>query len=93
MFGYEKENCSSVVDEITSLGGTAFGFGCRVDDSLAVKQTFEEINKDHGPVKILINNAGVSLPTPTLAMTEENWDQHMNINCKSIFYVHKRQVL
>ena len=81
----KKENCSSVVDEITSLGGTAFGFGCRVDDSLAVKQTFEEISKDHGPVKILINNAGVSLPTPTLAMTEENWDQHMNINCKSIF--------
>ena len=81
----KKNNCSSVVDEIISTGGTAFAFGCHVDDSIAIKKTFETIKTEHGPVEILINNAGVSLPMPTLTMTEENWDQHMNINCKSIF--------
>ena len=78
----KKDNCSSVVDEIISTGGTAFAFGCHVDDSIAIKKTFETIKTEHGPVEILINNAGVSLPMPTLTMTEENWDQHMNINSK-----------
>ena len=79
-----KENCSTVVDAIRDAGGNAFAFGCRVEISDEVTETFETIKVEHGPVDILVNNAGVSLPTPTLNMTEENWDQHMNINCKSI---------
>ena len=45
----------------------------------------KKINETFGRLDILINNAGVSLPMPTLNMTEENWNQHMDINCKSIF--------
>ena len=81
----KKENCSTVVDEIRNAGGTAFAFGCRVEMSNEVTQTFEAIKVEHGPVDILVNNAGVSLPMPTLSMTEDNWNQHMDINCKSIF--------
>jgi len=32
-----------------------------------------------------VNNAGISRPQPLLKMTEENWDEHMNINAKSVF--------
>ena len=80
-----KENCISVVEEILGLGGEAFAFGCHVEKSAEVSATFKEISETHGSVDVLINNAGVSLPTPTLSMTEANWDQHMDINCKSIF--------
>ncbi len=34
---------------------------------------------------VIINNAGIARLQLTLDMTEENWDQHMNINAKSIF--------
>ena len=80
-----KENCISVVEEILGLGGESSAFGCHVEKSAEVSATFKEISEKHGSVDVLINNAGVSLPTPTLSMTEANWDQHMDINCKSIF--------
>ncbi len=44
-----------------------------------------QVEEDFGPVAILVNNAGLSRPMLTLEMTEENWDQQMDINAKSIF--------
>ena len=85
----KRENCSAVIEEIRSSGGNAFAFGCHVDSGAEVRQTFGEIHNEHGAIDILINNAGVSVPMATLSMTEENWDQHMNINCKSIFLCSK----
>ena len=44
-----------------------------------------KLEEQLGPVDILVNNAGITRPQLTLEMTEENWDQHMDINVKSIF--------
>ena len=52
---------------------------------LIVARLFAEIEKQLGPADILVNNAGITRPQLTLEMTEENWDQHMDINVKSIF--------
>lgn len=79
------ENASSVVAEISAAGGHARAYGCRVENSAEVTATFAQIAVDFGPVHILVNNAGLSRPMLTLEMTEENWDQQMNINAKSIF--------
>lgn len=79
------ENAASVVAEITAAGGEARAYGCRVEHSAEVSAAFARIKEDFGPVDILVNNAGLSRPMLTLEMTEENWDQHMDINAKSIF--------
>jgi NAD(P)-dependent dehydrogenase (short-subunit alcohol dehydrogenase family) len=80
-----QDNTQAVVEEITELGGRAFGFGCRVENAAEVQSTFEKIKSELGAVNILINNAGVSKPMPLLKMTEENWDLHMDVNAKSVF--------
>ena len=79
------ENATGVVAQISAAGGHARAYGCRVENSAEVTAIFAQIAVDFGPVHILVNNAGLSRPMLTLEMTEENWDQQMNINAKSIF--------
>ena len=79
------ENATPVRDQITDNGHEAEAFGCRVEQAASVTQLFDDIRKTLGPCDLLINNAGISAPEPTLTMSEENWDLHMDINCKSIF--------
>jgi len=78
-----KANANAVVDTIVAQGGKAVPIGCRVENAREVATAFEEVTDTLGPVTLLVNNAGVSNPMATLEMTEENWDQHMNVNCKA----------
>ncbi len=79
------ENASAVVESIRAGGGNAQAFGALVERGDSVRALFEEIGETFGPAEILVNNAGISEPMMTLDMTEESWDRHMDVNCKSIF--------
>ncbi|MGE0822774.1 MAG: SDR family NAD(P)-dependent oxidoreductase [Candidatus Binatia bacterium] len=79
------ENAAEIVAEIQQKGGDAIALGCRVEVAAEVTRLFTQLAEEFGPVAILVNNAGVTYPEPTLDMTEENWDLHMNVNAKSIF--------
>ncbi len=79
------ENAADIVSEIEEAGGTAAAFGCHVEVADEVRTLFDAVAEELGPTDILVNNAGVSRPMLTMQMTEENWDQHMDINCKSVF--------
>lgn len=79
------ENTADTVAEIRGRGSEALGFGCRVEVAAEVARLFRETETQFGCVDILVNNAGITRPELTLEMSEENWDQHMDINAKSIF--------
>jgi 3-oxoacyl-[acyl-carrier protein] reductase len=79
------ENAADIVAEISAGGGEALAVGARVEIANDVTRAFEEVAAGLGPVDILVNNAGISRPMLTLEMTEENWDLHMDVNCKSVF--------
>lgn len=70
-----------IADEI---GGQAFG--CDVADKAMVSQAVAQIHETIGPVRYLINNAGiVSAPgQPFTENTEEDWDRNFAVNVKSI---------
>ncbi len=59
-----------------------------VIDRPQMDQVFEQINGDFGKgrIDILINNAGVSSMAPYPDLTEKEWDDNMDINCKSQFF-------
>ena len=78
-------NAAETVAEISKGGGEATAFGCRVENAEEVARVFSDIESELGPIDILVNNAGISQPEMTLDMTEENWDLHMDVNCKSVF--------
>ena len=49
----------------------------------------EQVVADFGRVDILVNNAGITRDTLMLRMTEQQWDNVLNVNLKSVFnYCH-----
>lgn len=52
------------------------------DLSTLVEKTLEEF----GTIDVLVNNAGIALPTPFLETTEEAWDRIIDVNLKSAFF-------
>ena len=79
------ENATDTVAEIQAKGGEAIALGCRVEVAEEVTQLFVQLEEQLGPCDILVNNVGITRPQLTLEMTEENWDQHIDINMKSVF--------
>jgi 3-oxoacyl-[acyl-carrier protein] reductase len=58
-----KAGVDAVVDEITTAGGTAAGWELDVTDVAAISRIVDEVVARLGPVDILVNDAGVSIPT------------------------------
>jgi len=55
------ENLEIAKKEVESLGGTAYIYTCNLSDPESCKELVEKVLKEHGPIDVLINNAGRSI--------------------------------
>jgi 3-oxoacyl-[acyl-carrier protein] reductase len=67
---------------------------CRFDvaDAQATAQAFSFILDDCGHIDILVNNAGVTRDTLVLRMTEEDWQQVLQVNLSGIYHCSKAAI-
>ena len=78
------DGVDAVVDEITTAGGKAAGWGLDVRDDERVRAVVDEIVGLSGPIDILVNNAGISLPAPVDADGyEAAWDATLAVNLRA----------
>ena len=56
----DEESAAETVREIEALGGKAVAFSASVDDYEQNAQMVADIERDLGPVSILVNNAGIA---------------------------------
>ena len=63
---------------------------CDVTDPASVDAAFSEIEAAHGPVEVLVANAGVTQDTLLLRMSEEDWSKVIETNLTGSFRVAKR---
>ncbi len=84
------EGCPSVVEEITAKGGEAVCFAMDVTNKAEIDRVFDQVVKKYGRLDILVNNAGIFIPKPALEMTEQEWDQTVNVNLKGEFLCAQR---
>jgi 2-hydroxycyclohexanecarboxyl-CoA dehydrogenase len=61
-------------------GGGGIGFTVDVADRDSVFALAREVERDHGPLDVLVNNAGVGMSGRFLATTLEDWDWILGIN-------------
>jgi 3-oxoacyl-[acyl-carrier protein] reductase len=66
------------------------GVKCDVTDADQVTAAFEQIEAEHGPVEVLIANAGITRDTLLLRMSDEDWDAVIDTNLTGSFRVAKR---
>lgn len=81
------ENIKEVAGEINHLGKGKILFR-KVDVSNIndVKGVVEDILVEFGKIDILVNNAAIAGPTtPFIELREEDWDEVVKVNLKSVF--------
>lgn len=78
----------SPIDEtIKMLGSKHFGIACDVSKANDVEQAIQKTIAKYGRIDAIHNNAGIASPSKPLDETsDEEWEQLMNINLKSILY-------
>ena len=77
----------------TRSGGApdgALDVRCDVTDPEAVEAAFAEIEAAHGPVEVLVANAGVTADTLLLRMSEDDWSKVIETNLTGSFRLAKR---
>jgi 3-oxoacyl-[acyl-carrier protein] reductase len=78
--------------ELTALGGIAKGYKSDAADFNAANELVEQVVKDFGTIDILVNNAGITKDNLLLRLTEEQWDDVMRVNLKSVFNMTKAAI-
>jgi len=63
---------------------------CDVTDADSVDRAFAEVEAAHGPVEVLVANAGITHDTLLLRMSEEDWTAVVDTNLTGSFRVVRR---
>lgn len=75
--------------ELSAYGVKAKGYRSDASDFHAAEELAAEVLKDFGKLDVLVNNAGITNDGLLLRMSEEQWDQVIRVNLKSVFNLTK----
>jgi 3-oxoacyl-[acyl-carrier protein] reductase len=56
-----------------------------ITDRAAVEAAMAGLAAEHGPIRALVNNAGMTLPATFLDQSDEDWDRIVDVNLKGTF--------
>ncbi|MGB2583202.1 MAG: SDR family NAD(P)-dependent oxidoreductase [Dehalococcoidia bacterium] len=85
IFDIDFEAGQSTAHEIEKSGSKALVLKVDVARAEEVNAAVKEVISAFGRIDILVNNAGVSLLSSVAKMSEEVWDQTIDVNLKSVF--------
>ncbi len=77
----------------TRSGGApdgALDVRCDITDQAAVDAAFAQIEEAHGPVEVLVANAGITADTLVLRMSDDDWDDVIATNLTGSFRLARR---
>ncbi|MCJ2063950.1 SDR family oxidoreductase [Methylobacterium sp. J-088] len=78
---------ADTVAAVTAAGGDAHAVVMDVTDRASVEQALDEAEDRFGPIRVLINNAGVTATKPALDLDEAEWDAVLDTNLKGVWLV------
>jgi 2-hydroxycyclohexanecarboxyl-CoA dehydrogenase len=87
----DEGSAKDAAHEIAERHGVqAVGIGCDVTDEASVENALAVLEDLIPPVGALVNNAGITSPTPFLEVTGEEWDRIFAVNVRGAFNVTRR---
>jgi 3-oxoacyl-[acyl-carrier protein] reductase len=84
---------AAIAERLRADGWTVAGLGtkdCDVRDPESVDGAFEKVEEEHGPVLVLVNNAGITRDGLTLRMSDEDWKVVLDTNLTGAFNCTRR---
>lgn len=80
-----EEKLKETAAEITAAGGKASIHSCDVTNSEAAQAAVDAVVEQHGRLDIVVNNAGITKDTLLPIMSDDDWDQVIAANLRSVF--------
>lgn len=84
-----EEKANTVVAEAEKYGVRVKSYKSNAADYNEAETLINDVVTYFGKLDVLINNAGITKDTLMLRMSEEQWDQVMEVNLKSVFNLTK----
>jgi len=75
--------------ELAAYGVKVKGYQSDAADFKAADELVNSVVADFGTIDILVNNAGITRDTLLMRMSEQQWDEVINANLKSVFNLTK----
>ena len=85
-------NNAKAQDWLRKMNDMGYGFkayACDVTDYDSCKSCVDQVQKDLGPVDVLVNNAGITRDMTFKKMSKADWDAVMHTNLDSVFNMTK----
>ncbi|UKJ08632.1 3-oxoacyl-[acyl-carrier-protein] reductase [Solitalea lacus] len=83
------EKGQALEQELQQFGTKVKGYRSDASDYTAAEQLINDIVAEFGRIDIVVNNAGITKDGLLMRMTEEQWDEVLRVNLKSIFNLTK----
>ena len=80
-----ENGAQTISDYLAAAGIKGSGMALNVNDVGQIEEVLGEIRKQHGEISILVNNAGITRDNLLARMSDEEWDDIMATNLKSVF--------
>ena len=82
-----ESGAAAIGERLAQWGGQGRALNSAQEGS--IESLIAEIEKEFGKVDILVNNAGITRDNLLMRMKEEEWDEIMQVNLKSVFRASK----
>ena len=84
-----EERAKNVEADLKALGSNAKAYRSDASSYEQAEALVKAVLEDYGKIDILINNAGITRDTLMLRMSEQQWDEVIRTNLKSVFNLTK----
>ena len=84
-YNKSQQKAEQVLESVLATGAEARLFAANVSDAEQVQAMFQDIEKEWSSVDILVNNAGITRDGLLLRMSEQDWDDVLDVNLKGAF--------
>ena len=85
-YAADRRAAEDTRDRIREDGGVAEVYLADVGDRDATGAMFDAVERDLGPVDLLVTNAGIARSADSLSMTAETWHEIMRVNLDGTFH-------
>jgi 3-oxoacyl-[acyl-carrier protein] reductase len=86
----DADGAEEVVAKATADGAEAMAVPLDVEQESSIDEAFGRIEQQHGPVRVLVNNAGFTKDGLAAKYSTTTWDTTMNVNLRGPFLCSRR---
>jgi meso-butanediol dehydrogenase/(S,S)-butanediol dehydrogenase/diacetyl reductase len=80
-----EEQIFDVADKARKLGSRVLALNMDVSDKAQVASLFKQIQDEFRILDVSVHNAGIIKIARVAELSEQDWDQVMDVNCKGVF--------